>query len=110
MDREKLAFINPATGNQFGEVAMSTPEEVKQAVDDMRASFPAWSGKSVKERVRVLRKFQNLLINQRNEISSVVTQDTGKNRQDSLIELFVTVDMLAQNCANAAKWLKTRRV
>ena len=110
MDREKLAFINPATGNQFGEVTISTPEEVKQAVDDMRASFPAWSGKSVKERVRVLRKFQNLLINQRNEISSVVTQDTGKNRQDSLIELFVTVDMLAQNCANAAKWLKTRRV
>ena len=86
MGQEKLAFINPATGNQFGEVVMSTPEEVKQAVDDMRASFPVWSGKSVKERVRILKKFQSLLIDQRNEISSVVSQDTGKSRQDSLIE------------------------
>ncbi len=110
MGQEKLAFINPATGNQFGEVVMSTPEEVKQAVDDMRASFPVWSGKSVKERVRILKKFQSLLIDQRNEISSVVSQDTGKSRQDSLIELFISVDMLAQNRINAAKWLKRRRV
>lgn len=110
MDREKLPFINPATGNQFGEVTMSTPEEVKQAVDEMRASFPVWSGKSVKERARILKEFQQLIIDQRNEISSVVSQDTGKNRQDSLIELFVSVDMLAQNRANAARWLKRRRV
>ena len=110
MDREKLAFINPATGAQFGEVAMSTPEEVKQAVDEMRGSFPAWSGKSVRERARILKKFQNLLIDQRDEISSVVSQDTGKSRQDSLIELFISVDMLAQNRANAATWLKRRRV
>lgn len=110
MDREKLAFINPATGVQFGEVTMSTPEEVKQAVDDMRESFLVWSRKSVNERTRILKKFQQLLIDQRDEISSVVSQSTGKNRQDSLIELFVSVDMLAQNRANAAKWLKGRRV
>ncbi|MFN8405773.1 MAG: aldehyde dehydrogenase family protein [Anaerolineales bacterium] len=110
MDREKLAFINPANGTQFGEVTMSTPEEVKQAVDDMRASFSVWSAKSVKERARILKKFQQLLIDQRDEISSVVSQSTGKNRQDSLIELFVSVDMLAQNRAKAATWLKRRRV
>ncbi len=110
MDLEKLAFINPATGNQFGEVAMSTPEEVKHAVDDMRGSFPAWSAKSVRERARILKRFQKLLIEHRDEISIVVSQNTGKNRQDSLIELFISVDMLAQNRANAAKWLKGRRV
>lgn len=110
MDREKLAFINPATGAQFGEVTISTPEEAKQAVDDMRQTFLHWSVKSVKERVKILKKFQNLLINQRNEISNIVSQDTGKSRQDSLIELFVAVDMLAQNRANASKWLKPERV
>jgi acyl-CoA reductase-like NAD-dependent aldehyde dehydrogenase len=110
MEREKLAFINPATGAQFGEVAMTTPDEAKQAVEDMRQSFPVWSAKSVKERVKILKKFQNLLIDQRNEISNIVSQDTGKSRQDSLIELFIAVDMLAQNRSNASKWLKPERV
>ncbi len=110
MEREKLAFINPATGMDFGEVTVSTPDEAKQAVSDMREAFPAWSAKSVKERIKILKKFQNLLIDQRDEISTVVSQDTGKSRQDSLIELFVTVDMLSQNNAKAPKWLKRERV
>ncbi len=32
MELEKLAFINPATGNQFGEITATTPDESKQAV------------------------------------------------------------------------------
>lgn len=110
MEREKVAFINPATGSQFGEVMMTTPNDVKQAVEDMRQSFSVWSVKSVKERVQILKKFQKLLIDQRNEISSIVSQDSGKSRQDSLIELFVSIDMLAQNSAKASKWLKRERV
>jgi acyl-CoA reductase-like NAD-dependent aldehyde dehydrogenase len=110
MDHKNLAFINPATGLQFGEVAMTTPEEVKQAVEELRQAFPVWSGKPVRERVRILRKFQKLLVDQRDEISSVVSQDTGKSRQDSLIELFVSIDMLAQISAKAEKWLKRERV
>jgi acyl-CoA reductase-like NAD-dependent aldehyde dehydrogenase len=110
MSSETLQFINPATGVSFGEVKISTTEEVNQAVEEMRQSFPQWSGKPVKERVRILRKLQQLLIDERDEISSIVNQDGGKSRQDALIELFVSVDMLAQNSANAPKWLKRRRV
>ncbi len=110
MEQEKLAFINPASGVQFGEVPMTTPEGVKQAVEEMRKAFPIWSGKSVKERVDILRKFQQLLIDERDEITNVLNQDCGKSRQDGLIELFVTVDMLAQYRWSAAKWLKKKRV
>ncbi|WKZ48826.1 MAG: aldehyde dehydrogenase family protein [Anaerolineales bacterium] len=110
MERQSLAFINPSTGQQFGEVTMTTPDEVKLAVEEMRRAFPAWSGKSVKERAGILKKIQKILIDQRDEISSVVSQNTGKSRQDSLIELFISIDMLAQNSAKAAKWLKKERV
>src|SRR5262249_26055423 len=44
------------------------------------------------------------------EITAVINQDCGKSRQDALIELFITVDMLAQYCAEAPKWLKRQRV
>ena len=110
METEKVLFINPATGTQFGETQMTTPVEVKQAVDDMRQAFPIWSSKTVKERIHILRKFQTLLIDERDEITAVLNQDCGKSRQDGLIELFVTVDMLAQYCSQAAKWLKKKRV
>lgn len=79
METEKLLFTNPATGIQFGEVEMTTPEGVHQAVDEMRAAFPIWSSKSVKERIRILRKFQTLLIDKRDEITAVLNQDCGKS-------------------------------
>ena len=110
MQTEILAFINPATGAKFGEVKMTTPEGVASAVDEMRQSFVVWRQKPLTERVRILRKFQALLIDRRDEITSVLNQDCGKSRQDGMIELFVTVDMLAQHCAQAPKWLKRRRV
>ncbi len=110
MKTDALLFTNPATGSLFGEVEMTTVEAVQKAVQEMRAAFPAWSSKPVKERIRILRKFQALLIDKRDEITAVLNQDCGKSRQDGLIELFVTVDMLAQYCSQAPKWLKKKRV
>ena len=110
METNTLSFTNPATGAKFGEVQTTTPEAVQNSVEEMRQSFAIWSGKSVKERIRILRKFQTLLIDKRDEITNVLNQDCGKSRQDGLIELFVTVDMLAQYCSQAPKWLKRKRV
>ena len=110
METAVLPFINPATGIQFGEVKISSPEAVQNAVQEMRQASAIWSAKPLKERIRILRQFQTLLIDRRDEITNVLNQDCGKSRQDGLIELFVTVDMLAQYCRQAPKWLKRRRV
>ena len=110
METEILSFINPATGAKFGEVKMTSTEAVQTAVEEMRQSSAIWSNKSLKERIRILRKFQTLLIDKRDQITNVLNQDCGKSRQDGLIELLVTVDMLAQYCSQAPKWLKRKRV
>ncbi len=110
MDLGNLSFINPATGQAFGEVAMTSPEAVQTAVTEMRAAARLWGAKPVRERVRILRKFQGLLLERRDEITSVLNRDCGKSRQDALIELFVTVDNIAQYNAAAPRWLKRERV
>ena len=110
MEAEVLAFVNPATGERFGEVQMTTPEQVAGSVQEMRATFPVWSEKPLAERIRILHKFRALLIDSQDEITACVNQDCGKSRQDALIELFITVDMLAQYCRNAPKWLRRERV
>lgn len=110
MEREKLAFFNPATNTKFGEVVVNTPEEVQQAVREMRQAFPEWSRKSIQERADILHKLQHVLIEQRDEISNVLNMDCGKSRQDGLLELFVAIDMLVQYRHNAKKWLRRQRV
>src|SRR5258706_3475014 len=110
MEPEVLAFVNPATGERFGEVRMATPEIVEGAMYQMREAFQVWNVKPLGERIRILRKFQTLLIDAQEEITSCINRDCGKSRQDALIELFITVDMLAQYCKNAPKWLKRERV
>jgi acyl-CoA reductase-like NAD-dependent aldehyde dehydrogenase len=105
-----LPYINPAQGEQFGHVVMTTPAEVMQARNDMRESFKIWQQKPVEERVWILRQFQRVMIDSLDEISDVLTQDTGKSRQDAVIEAFMTVNLLDEYCKHAPHWLKRRRV
>ncbi|MCA9971015.1 MAG: aldehyde dehydrogenase family protein [Anaerolineales bacterium] len=107
---QMLPFTNPATGETFGQVAMSTPEEVAQAVRDMRQAFLVWRRRPVKDRIAVLRKLQEVIIDSVDEISEVINKDTGKSRQDGLIEVTLTVDRLHQYYKHAPKWLERRRV
>ena len=110
MTTNALPFINPATGEQFGQVAAASADEARAAVCEMRRAGQNWGRRPVAERVRALRRLQEVLIDARDEISVTITQDTGKPRQDALIEVFVSVDMLNDICRHAAGWLRRERV
>jgi len=105
-----MDFVNPGTGEIFGQVKMTSPEEVQQAIREMRTSFNIWSRKSIRERVRILRKYQKEVVDSLDEITYVINQDTGKSRLDALVEVFVSIDMLYQNLKRAPGWLKPRPV
>ena len=108
--RTTLPCLNPATGRQFGEVAIAGGEAVQQAHRDMREAFPAWSQKPVSDRVRILRKFQGVLLDSLDEITAVISRDCGKSRQDALLEIFVTLDLSQQYGRFASRWLARERV
>ncbi|PIE80344.1 MAG: aldehyde dehydrogenase [Chloroflexi bacterium] len=105
-----IPFINPATGKKFGEIEVATREEVILAHKEMRQAFKIWRKKSVKERIRILRKFQEVLIDSIDEITEVINKDTGKSRQDGWVEVNVSVDRLHQYYKRAHHWLARRRV
>jgi acyl-CoA reductase-like NAD-dependent aldehyde dehydrogenase len=108
--RELLACTNPATGELIEQVPVSTAEDVACAYDAMRKMAPIWADTPVKERIRVLRKFQELVIDSVDLISETINIDTGKSRQDGLIEVMLTVDRLHQYYKRADKWLRRKRV
>lgn len=107
---EFLPFVNPATGEQFGSVPMTTIVDVQRARREMGAAAQTWAAKPIKERVRIVRKLQALLIDEMDEITAVMNQDNGKSRQDALAELFMSVDLINQYCNRSPHWLRRRRI
>jgi acyl-CoA reductase-like NAD-dependent aldehyde dehydrogenase len=107
---ESIACFNPGTGEQFDQVPMSTATDVDRALAELRQNGYRWRQKSVKERVRILRKLQAFIIDSVDVISETINQDTGKSRQDGLIEVMMTVDRLHQYYKQAPRWLARKRV
>jgi acyl-CoA reductase-like NAD-dependent aldehyde dehydrogenase len=110
MQTDKLIFTNPATGEKFGEMPMTSPETVALYRQEMGRAAAVWRQKTLAERVRILKQFQGVLIEAVDEISAVLNQDCGKTRQDGLIELFITVDLLHQYCSHAPRWLRRKSI
>lgn len=109
-EKRMLACINPATGEKVDEFPMSTADDALQARQEMGVAAKIWARKPVKKRVRILRQFQKLLIDSADQITETLNIDCGKSRQDALIELFITVNLLDEYCKKAETWLRRRRV
>lgn len=105
-----LIFSNPATGDTFGELPVTLPEDAAKVIAEMRGCFTEWSKKPLAERARILHEFQDLLIASADEITEVINRNTGKSRQDALAEVLMTVMVSGLYLRNAARWLKPKRV
>lgn len=106
----RLPFINPATGDRFGEVTVSTRPEVESAVADVRAASAQWRARPIRERYHVLRDLSKLIFDELDAITAVITRDTGKPRQDALIEVFTCLNYLNVVLKKAPRWLRDERV
>lgn len=105
-----IEFINPATGQKFGEVRVTTVVEVMSARREMAAVQPEWAAKPVKERARLVKKLQGVIIDATDEITAVVNQDHGKSRLDALHEVFMTIEKVHHYTAHAPEWLARESV
>ena len=101
---------NPATGQEIGRIPQATTQDVANAYRELREANSLWSNLSVKERIKILRKMQYELVDSVEEITTVINKDTGKSRQDALIELYITLDNLKLTLNNANKWLARQKL
>jgi len=105
-----LPFVNPATGEIFGQVEASSLEEARRAVFSMRAASTNWAKRPVKDRLQVMQKLYRCLLEQADSITDVITQDTGKPRQDALIELYTCLNYFHTLMKKAPAWLREERI
>ncbi len=89
----RIASVNPATGEVLGELECAGPTEVNAAVARARAAQPDWNGCGVRERLRVLDCFQQILLSRKADIARRITQEAGKPQVEALLtEVLVVLD------------------
>lgn len=89
----RIASVNPATGEVLGELDSAGPTEVRAAVARAHAAQPEWDAWRIRNRVRVLRRFQQILLAHKTDIARRITQEAGKPAVEALVtEVLVVLD------------------
>jgi succinate-semialdehyde dehydrogenase/glutarate-semialdehyde dehydrogenase len=79
---ETVVSRNPATGAVVAEVPEADAAAVERAVADARAAQPAWADRPVAERLAVLNRFRDLLLDRRAAVVATVREETARPRTD----------------------------
>ena len=107
----RVASTNPATGELLRELDCASDAEVHAAVAQARSAQPAWAALSVEERIRILRKFQRLLHENKTEVATLITQEAGKPYVEALLtEVLVVLDAARFLIDNAFAFLREQPV
>jgi succinate-semialdehyde dehydrogenase/glutarate-semialdehyde dehydrogenase len=78
-----LAVTNPATGEQLGTIPLMGAAETRRAIAAANAAWPAWRKKSARERAIILRKWNDLILENTEDLAQLMTAEQGKPLAES---------------------------
>ena len=69
---------DPATGTKLADVTNLGPADAEAAIAAANAAWPAWRTKTAKERSIILRKWDDLLMQNQDDLGRIMTAEQGK--------------------------------
>jgi len=78
-----VAVTNPATGEQIGTVPVMGAAETRRAIEAANAAWPAWRKKTARERALILRKWNDLILANTDDLALLMTAEQGKPLTES---------------------------
>eukprot|EP00201_Polytomella_parva_P012093 CAMPEP_0175062090 /NCGR_PEP_ID=MMETSP0052_2-20121109/13960_1 /TAXON_ID=51329 ORGANISM="Polytomella parva, Strain SAG 63-3" /NCGR_SAMPLE_ID=MMETSP0052_2 /ASSEMBLY_ACC=CAM_ASM_000194 /LENGTH=540 /DNA_ID=CAMNT_0016328043 /DNA_START=70 /DNA_END=1692 /DNA_ORIENTATION=+ len=75
---DSFKVLNPATGEVLATLPRQATSETRSAIETAVAAFPAWRDKTAKERSIILKKWHNLIVEHKDDISILMTLECGK--------------------------------
>src|SRR6185503_11341524 len=85
--KRTFAVDNPATGEVLGSVPELGAAETKRAIEAAERALPAWRAKTGKERAAVLRKWNDLILANLEDLALILTSEQGKPLAESKGEI-----------------------
>ncbi|WP_432723377.1 CoA-acylating methylmalonate-semialdehyde dehydrogenase [Staphylococcus equorum] len=85
--KDTVDVLNPATKEIIAKVPLTTREELDEVAELAQKSFEEWKEVPVPKRARILFKYQQLLIENKQVLADIITKENGKNTNEALGEV-----------------------
>ncbi|HET7629677.1 MAG TPA: NAD-dependent succinate-semialdehyde dehydrogenase [Bacillales bacterium] len=101
---ENYDVVNPANGEVIGSVPKGTERDVAEAIDAAYEALPSWRELTAEERAGYLEALFDLMIENEDELATIMTLENGKPMKESRAEV--------QYAASFIKWFaeEARRI
>jgi succinate-semialdehyde dehydrogenase / glutarate-semialdehyde dehydrogenase len=84
---ETFDVTNPADGSLVAKVPQLDVSDAKRAIQAADAAWPAWRSKTAKERSVILRRWFNLMLENKDDLATIMTAEQGKPLAESAGEV-----------------------
>jgi len=88
-----MEVMSPLDGSIISTLPLSNYDDVDKAVKAAQKAFPAWSGKTLKERVQVFFKYRTLLEEHTEELTKLVQLENGKTYDEAKAEVDKSIEL-----------------
>ncbi|MBI4524891.1 MAG: aldehyde dehydrogenase family protein [Deltaproteobacteria bacterium] len=106
-----IEIRNPATSEKITELKVSTNDEVARAVNRSREAQGRWQEYGFHDRAAFLYRFRDLLLDNREKMTDIVTAETGKPRAEFYgAELFYICDAIGFWAKYAPRFIKPKKI
>jgi malonate-semialdehyde dehydrogenase (acetylating)/methylmalonate-semialdehyde dehydrogenase len=95
---EYAPLFNPSTGEQIGEVPLSSPETSSLAVESCTKAYAPWKQLSIAKRIGYLFDIRHAMIERQEELAYAIAIDQGKHISEARGEVQRVVQILETAC------------
>ena len=94
-----LDVLDPSDGTTLSQVPLSTATDLDTAVRAAAEALPAWSQRTVKERVQVFYRYRTLLEREFAGLAALVSEEHGKTRAEAEAEVAKAIELTEFACS-----------
>lgn len=107
---DEIISFNPATGEEIGRVAVTSPDDVTAAVERSRIAFQKWKITSFEERKHLVMAAREVVLAEIDDIASLISRESGKPVAEALsMEIAPVLDLMQWVARGAEKMLRPRK-
>jgi acyl-CoA reductase-like NAD-dependent aldehyde dehydrogenase len=108
--KDSIVVENPATGQVVATLPACTPAQLKDMVARARKAQQGWHALGFEERGKVLKRAQKWLLDNADRVTETEMSESGKTREDVLLELGIPVAAFGFWAKMAPKYLADEKI
>ncbi|KAJ6142955.1 Aldehyde dehydrogenase C-terminal [Penicillium samsonianum] len=100
---KRFIVTDPASGKLIGSCPESDTRDAQGAIESAAAALPAWRSRSGRNRSRLLRRWYNLVMENKEDLATLITWENGKAKPDAAGEVLFAASFLEWFSEEAAR-------